>query len=405
MEILFITHKYPPSVGGMEKQSYELINRSRAYAKVHTIAWIKGNEPKWKFFLNLKARIKTTLDLHPGIGAIHLNDGLMAMVCHWLPDYTNIPTIVTLHGLDVVYPLPFFQNRIKRYYSKFTRLITVSQATKQELINRGIDGQKIVTIHNGVDHQLDTSIGEKKILESYAGIDLTGKTIITGVGRQVKRKGFSWFLEHVLPYTNDNIFLFLIGPFQPTSWSAKMMRMVLPNTILNHIDLLFGNASDQDSIASLIKSHPGLKDKVVHLHNCTYGDVMNILAQSSLMIMPNVKVHGDAEGFGLVALEAAINKTPVLASDLEGIRDAVTEGKNGWLIPSGDVLRWINKINLLSEHKEMIDEMGIKAQQYTRTQFGWDKMAIEYLEEVELLQSLHSTRKYNYKLKPSSIAV
>jgi hypothetical protein len=48
--------------------------------------------------------------------------------------------------------------------------------------------------------------------------------------------------------------------------------------------------------------------------------------------MPNIRVPGDAEGFGLVALEAVVCGTAVLAADLEGITEAIQHGKNGLLV-------------------------------------------------------------------------
>ena len=39
MEVLFITHKYPPSIGGMQKQSYELIQGVSKNYKVNVIAY------------------------------------------------------------------------------------------------------------------------------------------------------------------------------------------------------------------------------------------------------------------------------------------------------------------------------------------------------------------------------
>ena len=50
MEVLFITHKYPPSIGGMEKQSYELINGFAKIHKVHTLVY-DNESSKVKFLL------------------------------------------------------------------------------------------------------------------------------------------------------------------------------------------------------------------------------------------------------------------------------------------------------------------------------------------------------------------
>ncbi|MEJ0072837.1 MAG: glycosyltransferase [Candidatus Saccharibacteria bacterium] len=49
---------------------------------------------------------------------------------------------------------------------------------------------------------------------------------------------------------------------------------------------------------------------------------------SDLFVMPNIPVANDIEGFGLVATEASSCGTPVIGSDLEGIKDAVTVGKD-----------------------------------------------------------------------------
>ena len=60
---------------------------------------------------------------------------------------------------------------------------------------------------------------DKDFFESFAtsyGIDLKGKTILTALGRPVKRKGFSWFIENVLPKLEGNFVLLIIGPFDKT---------------------------------------------------------------------------------------------------------------------------------------------------------------------------------------------
>ena len=54
-----------------------------------------------------------------------------------------------------------------------------------------------------------------------------------------------------------------------------------------------------------------------------------------------MRVPGDMEGFGLVTIEAAVRGTPVLASGIEGIRDAVIDGETGTLLPPQDADRWI----------------------------------------------------------------
>ena len=99
---------------------------------------------------------------------------------------------------------------------------------------------------------------------------------------------------------------------------------------------------------------------------------------ADIFIMPNIRSEGDAEGFGLVTLEAAACGLPVLASGIEGITDAVIEGENGWLLPSQDANAWKGKIIQLLSDKKELKAFGKKAQEYTVRNFSWEKMCEGY---------------------------
>jgi phosphatidylinositol alpha-1,6-mannosyltransferase len=90
-------------------------------------------------------------------------------------------------------------------------------------------------------------------------------------------------------------------------------------------------------------------------------------------------VDGDVEGFGLVALEATICATPVVASGIEGITDAVKDGENGFLLPSEDADAWVEKLTELLANRQALKRFGQQAQQYTRQHYGWDRMVDGYL--------------------------
>jgi phosphatidylinositol alpha-1,6-mannosyltransferase len=93
--------------------------------------------------------------------------------------------------------------------------------------------------------------------------------------------------------------------------------------------------------------------------------------------MPNVRVAGDAEGFGLVALEASAIGKPVAAADLEGLRDAVTPGENGWRFAAGNAQAWIDGLSIALRDRAALAALGSRARVYAQ-RFDWNTIGESY---------------------------
>lgn len=380
-EILCVTHKYPPSVGGMEKQSYELINGLHKYYNTHVIAYRnQGNKTGW--FLQLRAKIKATLKAHPDIKLIHLNDGTMGAACLWLQKTTGIPVVVTYHGLDITFPLALYQRRIVPRLSKYAGAICVSEFTRSECLKRGFHEESTFTVRNGVDSAMgdvpfDAGIVEK--LKSRYGIDVTGKHIILATGRPVKRKGFSWFLKNVMPLLGEDILFLMTGPMKDKPSFMEKGIEAMPGG--HNLQLLLGIASDTRDVTELLK----VTKNAHHLGKVPYDDLLQILSLADLFVMPNIRVEGDEEGFGLVALEASMRGTYVLASGIEGITDAVIDGQNGSLLPSGNAAAWAEKISTLLSDKAKLKMLSEQGKSFTRAHYSWELMVEGYKEVFDRL--------------------
>jgi len=385
MEILFITHKYPPSIGGMENQSFHLIKGVSAAAKVHKIVF-DGNGSVFSFYLSLKRKVKEMLKKNPGIELIHCNDGTVGVICSWINDLKGIKTVVTLHGLDVVFPNRYFQNTLIKRLKRYDRVITVSSATKEECLKRGFENERVEVVPNGVDHDiaemdLDLSNLKKRLLEK--GVNPEGKRVLISMGRAVKRKGFSWFIENVLPELGDDVIYAMIGPFKTKATFKDKLLGFLPKKLAKEIVLLFGIPTDQETIRKLLKE-PKYSAKVVSLGKLPFSDLVNCLAASDLFIMPNINIEGDLEGFGLVALEACLSGTVVLAANTEGIQDAIIDQGNGIMIESGNAKAWKQSIEKMLLEPDL-NKKGKEFAQYTKDHYSWKKMSDGYLASFEAL--------------------
>ena len=55
-------------------------------------------------------------------------------------------------------------------------------------------------------------------------------------------------------------------------------------------------------------------------------------SESAVFVLPS-----ERESFGIVAVEAMASKTPVIASNVGGLPEIITDGKEGYLIECGNV--------------------------------------------------------------------
>lgn len=394
MEVLFISHKYPPSVGGMQKMCFELVKgiERKPNNKVHTLCWV-GGESKVTWFARLRGRVKKILRNHPGIEVIHLNDAVMGLACTWLADYTEAKVCVTVHGLDVVYPLPIYRNRLFPRLDRLDHIICVSRFTAEESIKRGISPDKVSVIYNGIDHQIageNIDDQHRSELRNRLSLSAHPKRIILAVGRAVRRKGYSWFAREVLPRLGPDVLFVIAGPLDD-AYSWKTMRyQLLPKWFRRYVNLFLGKSSDSKTISELLDA-PELSSRLLHAGRVSDRDLVALYDIADIMVMPNIQVEGDAEGFGLVALEANMRETPVVAADLEGIKDSVINQKNGIRLPSADADMWVDTMSELLDQEHRCQSFGKAAKIYAMDNFSWAKMADDYFALFDRLRLQHKS--------------
>jgi len=348
MRLLFITRKFPPSVGGMEKVSWALNKELSKQIYVNTISW--GKSQIYLPFFLLLAFIKS-LYLIPKnkISALYLGDGLLAPLGLCLKWLFGIKVTVTVHGLDITYNRFIYQAIIPWCLTRLDKIICVSRATLLECTNRGISQDKCLAIPNGIYINEFTLKATRQDLERLVGENLSRKKVLLTAGRLVKRKGVYWFIKHVFNKLNQDWFYIIIG-----EGTEKVRIKNLINTL-------------------------GLQKRIKLLGKVSSQELKTAYNTADFFIAPNIKVKGDMEGFGIVALESASVGLPVLASDIDGIPDAILPGKNGYLInPRAD--SWLKTVNQLAK-KSPFSKSHVR--QWTNQLFSWEQIGKRYLSEIK----------------------
>ncbi len=384
-EILFVSHKHPPSIGGMQKQSYELVKYTSQLAKTHCIVF-KNNYSVLFFFFSILPRVLFKLAKHRNISIIHANDALMALFLTPLLISKKVKLCVTAHGLDIVYGLQPFQWWVKNLLSKFDLIIAVSDATKVECINRGISKEKVVFIPNAYDLPKSTYTDPnfREWLKSNYGVDENQFTLVS-VGRAVPRKGFLWFVKEVLPNINQPVVYLIVGPALKKAKTLHSFKRILPKWFFKMYCQLNGITLDYVALKEITEKSQG-EINFQLMGKISDEKLDQLYLHANLFLMPNLKVKGDFEGFGLVALEAASRKTVCLVADVDGIPSAIENNQTGILLPSNEPLLWANKINCLLSDSDELKASGLRfSENLNKNSYTWLEMSQRYLNEFNKL--------------------
>jgi glycosyltransferase involved in cell wall biosynthesis len=326
-KILFISKNYPPKLGGLETYSYNLIKEFEKDYTVYKIVLRRSNL-NLVWFLPFSFSKALLLTWKHSFNNIHLCDGLLAPLGVLLKGVTRTIVSVSIHGLDITYKNRFYQWLIPRCVAQLDKIICVSRSTRDECVQRSIPRQKCTVIPNGIrpdELYLRQSSGDLRIqLEKLLNVRLQDKKVLATVGRLIKRKGIAWFVDSVMPEL-DASYLYMIAGHGPEF--ERIHRRVKALGLQNQV-LMLGRVSD----------------KVRRL----------IYNGADIFVMPNITVERDVEGFGIVIIEAGSCGLPVVASKIQGLKDAVIEGKTGYLVEEGDAVVFAEMIRNMSLKKTAV---------------------------------------------------
>ncbi|MEN8209994.1 MAG: glycosyltransferase family 4 protein, partial [Candidatus Fermentibacteria bacterium] len=82
----------------------------------------------------------------------------------------------------------------------------------------------------------------------------------------------------------------------------------------------------------------------------------------------------EKEGWGLTVIEANACGTPVIASNSDGLRDSVQDGRTGILVPHGNIQELAAQMDRLAADPALRSELGNNALEWAAG-FNWDATA------------------------------
>lgn len=366
LRILFISRAYPPIFGGIENQNFGIAYALQKITPTTILANRKGKKALPWF---LPYALIKMLILLPQHDVVLFGDGVLAPLGYigklFFP-HKKFASIV--HGLDITYARKtslmgkIYRNINIPSLRRCDKLIAVGMHTITEAVRFDIDRDKCIFIPNGIDPEEHFISHTREDLAQLLQKDLTNKKIIFRMGRFVPHKGVAWFIDQVMPLLPQNIIFVAMGG-------------AVSNTTA-------GDANVLPRAQEMIKKHH-LEDRVTLLTNRPDSEKIVLFNTADLVVSPNIDIPGSMEGFGINAIETAVCERTVIASNFQGLKDAIHDGKNGFLVEHENAQAWHDKIVELLDDTFDRSAFGKQARIYTIEHFSWEKIAQKYLDTLQ----------------------
>ena len=242
---------------------------------------------------------------------LHVHFGVDAIDAWPLARALDVPMLVTLHGYDINTDRDWWEaghwgRRFQRYPQRLLALaalpqvhfVAVSQAIRRRAVAFGIPEEKISVRYIGVDSRRFVPRG-RPIAER--------ERRVLFAGRLVEKKG----CEH------------LVRAMATVQASVPDARLVI--------------AGDGPLKGDLQRLAETLRVRADFRGALSSEEVQGELALARALCLPSVTAaNGDAEGFGLVLLEAQASGVPVVTSAQGGREEGVREGVTGFTFAERD---------------------------------------------------------------------
>ncbi len=168
-----------------------------------------------------------------------------------------------------------------------------------------------------------------------------------------------------------------IGPFKPQKNLGDFIKTanIIVKKNKNFKFIITGDGDERPKLESLIKEY-ALWDNIFLLG--WRRDISNILNSSDFFVMTSLW-----EGLPISTIEAMSCGLVPVVNDVDGQREIIKDGKNGFLIQPYDITDTAAKILYLSNNPEIKDKMSLEARQTINETFSIDYM-IKRHEELYL---------------------
>ncbi|MBT2571712.1 glycosyltransferase [Planococcus sp. ISL-110] len=310
--------------------------------------------------------------------------------------YEELKSTISLESYDIVHTHYWLSGLIGKKLKKDFGLPYVHTAhslgwAKEKAT--GVHDQRRINAEKAIlknaDQVLATTNNEKQLIKTFVDSPSPIKVIPIGVDQAFKVRGNRTHLRKKFGYSNP-LFVFA-GRLEVTKGIftlLKAFQLLAEKTGPSntpHLVIAGGDAEAIDLETKLPKDEKlreairGLEDRVEFLGPQSQDQLALLFNSATATIVPSFY-----ESFGMVAAEAQACGSPVIASDVGGLKNVVQDGITGLLVETKNEIDLAIAMEVLSANTLLTERLSRQAVQIASKDFDWDSISsrINSLYEV-----------------------
>ena len=231
-------------------------------------------------------------------------------------------------------------------------VVCISEALKQDLVERGIKPDKIVVVPNGIEPHL-LEHGQEKI--NHAEV------------LEFEQK------------KQDTVTIGYIGSLRKlegVDYTAEAVSILQKNGYDVRFFVLTGISGQKELLAYCKKL--GILDKTLVFGPVPHNEVAGYYDLIDLFVVSRPKFRVTDLVTPLKPYEAMFHGKPIISADLLAFREIIEHGVTGLLYPPDDVNSLAKTLERCINEEGLVEQLSSAGKSWVLNQRSWDKLAIRY---------------------------
>lgn len=243
-------------------------------------------------------------------------------------------------------------------------IMVISNAVKRQLVDLGVDSDKICVNPNGVDQmQFNPSVDGEPVRSKY---NLGDKIVVGFVGTFSQYHGIS-----------------VLG---------KAIKVVVEANPDVHF-MMIGKGPLKETFEKIIQAD-GVTDHVTEIEMVPHSEIQNYLAACDILTAPQTKNEDGSDFFGSPTklFEYMGMGKAVVASSVGQMREILEDGKNAVLVEQGDSVKLAQGIIKVAADKRLRVSLGREARRFVISNYTWEHNARRVIDAYQDYKNLRECK-------------